>query len=287
MATTINPGYQGYAEIGDDQIRFSDASIVATQTINIPDLMMGDHDRDAYNYGPIEVSGSISGPVTEKFGSNILPWAVKRISGTCERLEERDITLYYYCGGDNGQRTFTGMYANSVNFSVSAGDVANFSLDTVGKGAEAWQSNTNPTPLQDIPEKIITWDQVSLSISGSGPGATVLSEVAFSDFDFTVENNLETVYSLSQDNMFPFDIVPGLRNINGSMTVYNIHDVDGVDNWGGYEAGTTSVIRFNIGPVSVSANVQLHRIEPSSSVGPVTATIGFTGVTHQSGSVWE
>ena len=33
--------------------------------------------------------------------------------------------------------------------------------------------------------------------------------------------------------------------------------------------------------------VRFHRVEPASSVGPIISTIGFTGVSHQTGSAWE
>ena len=287
----VHPGYRGIAIISavTNEVRFADANITARQEINAPDLIMGDWDHDAYVYGPIEVGGTISGPVTETFASgavgSLWDWAVKR-TAPCGDLTTSTITLYYYCGGTDGNtRTFQGMLGNSVNFSVAAGDIANFSIDVLGKSAGAWTNATPPHVTRA--EKLITWDKVSVSVSGAGPGASALSNVNYSNFDFTISNNLETVYSLAQSNLFPFEIVPGLRTITGTLSVYNTPQADGVDTWDSYTAGNVSTLTFNIGTLSIDMKVQFHRIEPTSSVGPIISTLGFTGVTHQTGAAWE
>jgi hypothetical protein len=120
----INPGYRGLATIGGvGQVRFSDANITAKQEINAPDLIMGDWDHDAYVYGKIEVSGSISGPVTETFvqgsgGGGLWDWGVVR-NAPCGTLDANAVTLYYYCDSETGQgssRTFSDVKVNSLNF---------------------------------------------------------------------------------------------------------------------------------------------------------------------------
>ena len=203
------------------QVRFADAGITARQEVNAPDIIMGDWDHDAYVYGPIEVGGSISGPVTETFvgagGTGLWDWGVKRI-GNCGTLSDSEVTLYYYCGGtaSNG-RTFTGMLVNSLNFSCAAGDIAQFSLDILGSGVGAnngWISSGSATPHFTTAEKLITWDKVGVTITSVGDSDFVLpANIAYSNFDFTIANNLETVYSLGQTDLFPFEIVPGLREL--------------------------------------------------------------------------
>ncbi|MFA5312401.1 MAG: phage tail tube protein [Methanomassiliicoccales archaeon] len=282
----VFPGYRGWANIeGVGPVRFGDASITAKQEIVAPDMIMGDWDHDAYYYGPIEVGGSISGPVTETFAkaNGLWDWGVKRVG--CGVLSTGTITLYYYCGSTgNRARAFTGMTCNSLNFSCTAGDVANFSIDVLGASAGPWL--TSDPILFSSPEKLITWDKVFVRASGGGPGGSALTTVNYSNFDFTISNNLETVYSLSQSDLFPFEIVPGLRTITGTLSVYNIPQADGVTNWSNYAAGTTSQIEFSIGGLSITMKVQFHRIEPASSVGPIISTLGFTGVTHQTGTGW-
>lgn len=287
----VYPGYRGLADIAAvGQVRFADAGITARQEINAPDLIMGDWDHDAYVYGPIEVGGTISGPVTETFvsgsgGGGLWDWGVKR-NGTCGTLTDSDITLYYYCGGsDSRARTFSGMLVNSLNFSCAAGDIAQFSIDILGSSAGAWLSS-DPPHFTDS-EKLITWDKVGVSLTGGDDNFTPPANIAFSNFDFTISNNLETVYSLGQPNLFPFEIVPGLRGITGSISVYNTPEADGVDTWDDYLASGTGTITFDIGGLSIDMKVRFHRIEPASSVGPIISSIGFTGVTHQTGSAWE
>jgi len=277
MAETIHPGYLGLVDIsGVGRVRFTDSNITARQEVNAPDIIMGDYDHDAYVFGKIEVGGTISGPVTETFGAagGLWSWATSR-TGTCKELSEAGVTVYYYC---EKSRAFSGMKVNSVNFSCSAGDIAQFSIDLMGKSAADWGTGT--TSYEDA-EKLITWDKVSVSVGGTGPGATALTNVSFSNFDFTVSNNLEPVYSLSQANLFPVQVVEGLRTITGSLSVFNAPEVDGVETWDEYVAANVSTLTFNVGDLSVTANVQFHRVEPAASVGPVVSTVAFTGVTHQ------
>jgi len=288
----INPGYRGLAFIpGVGQVRFESANISAKQEIIAPDLIMGDWDHDAYVYGKIEVGGSISGPVTETFvngalGGGLWDWGVVR-TAPCGTLQEIDgLILYYYCEGASGgsNRTFDGMKVNSLNFNVTAGDIANFSIDVNGTFAGTWGTG-NPPNFTDA-EKLITWDQTSVSITPGFSGGT-LTDVDFQSFDFTIANNLEPVYTLSQPNLFPVQIVDGLRTITGSLTVFNTPNEDGADTWLDYIASNTATIAFNIGSLDIDMKVQFHRVEPSSQVGPITSTIAFTGVTHQTGVAWE
>jgi len=277
----VYPGYMGLADIGGTLVRFADANIVATQSVEAPDLIMGDYDRDAYVYGKIEVGGSISGPVTETFssavGGSVWDWATDR--DDCGNPTEKDMNLYYFCGGtENTSRSFTGMLVNSVNFSCSAGDIAQFSIDVMGRSAGPWGSG-DPPPFTTV-EKLVTWDKVSVSISGSTEFAPAV-DVGYSNFDFTVSNNLEAVYSLGQANLFPYDIVPGLRQISGSISVYNVPSSNGFDRWDDYDATPIGTIQFNIGTLVVNAKVRFHRVEPANSVGPIMSTVAFTGVGPQ------
>jgi len=280
-------GYRGIADVdGIGNVRFGDASITATQEVIAPDMIMGDWDHDAYYFGPITVGGSMSGPVTETFasGTGLFGWGAKR-TGTCGELSAHDVTLYYYCGtpaigNTMNYRTFTDMYINSLGFSCAAGDVANFSIEFMGKSAGSWSSG-NPPEFQ-TPEKIITWEKCGISITGGSETSGVdVSGLAFSNFDFTIANNIETVYSLSQTDLFPYELVPGLRTISGTLSVYNTPTFDGHLAWDDYVAAGVSTITFNIGALSVDLKVRFHRVQPASSVSPIISTVGFTGVTHQ------
>lgn len=296
MAVQVYPGYRGLADIaGVGQVRFGDASVTARQSVEAPDLIMGDWDHDAYVFGKIEVGGTISGPVTETFvsgsggGTGIWAWGVTRYND-CGTLNSADTTLYYYCGGTEYRaRQFTGMYVNTLGFSCSAGDVAQFNIDLMGtglSGTNGWV-NTDP-PHFTTAEKLITWDRVTLTIlPGANAEFTPPANIAYSNFDFSISNNLQAVYNLGQANLFPAAIVPGLRTITGSISVYNTPQADGKDAWIDYLASEVSTIGFNIGGLTLDMKVRFHRVEPASSTGPIVSTVAFTGVTHQSGTAWE
>jgi len=292
----VFPGYMGLADIsGVGQVRFSDASISAKQTVDAPDLVNGDWDHDAYNYGKIEVGGSIAGPVTETFmsgsggGAGLWNWGVCR-HGACGILNAEDVTLYYYCNGGGSEyrsRAFSGMLVNSLGFSCAAGDVAQFTMDIMGSSAAPWGSS-NPPPKTDA-EKLLTWDKVGIVITDGGDGDAPTSslELAYSNFDFTISNNLNPVYSLGQKDLFPFEIVPGMRTITGTLSIYNTPQADGFNTYDLYDAKNPCTISFTIGSIVLDMKVRFHRIEPSLNPNVVVSSLGFSGLTHQSGPAWE
>jgi len=291
----VHAGYRGIARFSTvtEDVRFADANITARQEINAPDLIMGDWDHDAYVFGKIEVGGSISGPVTETFADaagGLFPWAVKR-NGNCGTLDPADLELWYYCGTGTNYRSFTGLFCNSIQFSCAAGDVAQFSIDVVGTSATALTNST--APQRTTAEKLVTWDKVGVTITAGDIVIPVTGR--YSNFDFTIANNVETVYGLGQTDLFPFDIVPGLRTITGSLSVYNTPNFPGANDYEAYCADQPATISFSIGgstacgstSLDIDMKVRFHRIEPTSAVGPIVSTVAFTGVTHQTGSPWE
>ena len=278
---SINPGYMGYAKIGEGIVRFQDANITVRQEINAPEIVMGNYDRVVYTYATAEVGGSISGPVTENFSSDaaggIWEWATQR-DQTCGGLESNSVDLYYFCGNGGKSRSFQNMFVNSLNFSCSAGDIAQFSLDVLGKGPSSDITWGEYGTKQDLVEKLVTWDVVSVGVSLPDFEGD-FDQDAFSSFDLTISNNLETVYAIHENaDYFPFDIVPGVRSVSGSLSVYNIPEVNGADDYGAFEADQIGTMTFDIGSGTLTAKVQFHRVEPSLSTGPIISTVGFTGV---------
>jgi hypothetical protein len=305
--SNIHPGYRGLADIeGIGPVRFGDASLSYKQAINAPDMIMGDWDHDAYCFDKIEVGGSIGGPVTETFiagtsGGGLWDWGVKR-STTCGTLSTKNMTLYYYCGGEYNARKFSGMLVNSLNFSCAAGDMSNFSLDLMGTGLDengipwpnyGWMTESPPeyTAFAFPAERIITWDKIGITITpGENAEFTPPDTIAWSNFDFNISNNLQPVYAIrdrEKQNLYPFEIVPGLRTVSGTLSAYNAPQSNGKDRWDDYFAHQVSTIGFFIGDLEIDMKVRFHRVEPTSSTGPITSTIGFTGVTHQTGTAWE
>ena len=286
----VNPGYMGYAEVAGltSKVRFTDASINARQDINAPDLVMGHWDHNAYVFQKIEIGGTISGPVTENFAlstGSVWEWAVKR-SGTCGTLTPHDVGLFYYCSTGTGtsNKLFPNMRVNSLTFSCAAGDIAQFSLDVLGAetptwgGAGSWSADTDE-------EKLMTWDQCAVSVTAGDEEVGDLGTSAFSNFTFTINNNIQTIYAIGAgtalNNLYPFDLVPGMRGITGSLSVYNVPQVDGAEKWTDYAANQMGSVTFSIGATTFTMKVRFHRVEAASSVGPIISTVAFTGVGWQ------
>jgi len=288
----IYPGYRGIANVGGNQFRFADANITAKQEVRLEDIVMGTWDYDAYVYGPVDISGSINGPATENFvtggASSIWQWATKR-QPPCGEMLENDVELWYYCGSaGNNYRKFSKLLVNTVGFSCAAGDIAQFTLDVMGYlPPTVWASST--PPLFTSVEKFITWDKVSITLTPGADGGFTSPPISmrWSNFDFTVANQLTPQYAIvptgasPAPNLFPVDVVPGLRKLTGTMTCYNIPMSNGVDRWDDYLANNFGSITFNIASIALTFNCRFHRVEPASKVGPITSTIGFTGVGNQ------
>jgi hypothetical protein len=393
----IYAGYRGVATIAGTQLRFENADIAAKQTVNMPDLVTGDFDRNAYNYAKIEYGGNISGPITESFlagSDSILKWACQRnndfsTAPRCGGLTSNDIYLYYYC---NKARQFRNFLVNSLTITAQAGEVATFSLDVIGIDADDWENETSP-PHKTAAEKLLTWDKVNVSIipnvniasfhdpadnppntpdSSSTPNSgfadpnssytcpdstntftdpkdiphynehptnnpddqtatdnvylrsfpgnpsfdTQAIQLPFQNFTFTVANNVEPQYSLSQSNLKPFDVIPGQRQISGSFTAYNVPDFHGFDNFDDYCAGVLCgpnfpfenddpscngptinehLVKFSLSSecpdpdigAEIIMRVRFNRVEPTLSAGVITSNVAFNGVGHQSGELWE
>jgi len=280
----VHAGYMGTATVAGNSFRFNNCSLMAKQEVQTEDLVMGDWNKDAYVYGKISVGGGIGGPVTETFatGANsILTWACKR--SACGLLTPNSVDLYYYCDSTGKRsRTFSNVYVNTLNFDCTAGEICNFSLDLLGTDFTSWGS-TSPTRNTKV-EKLLTWDKVNLVV-GSQP-------LKYSTFSFTVSNNLNPVYALGQANLKPYDIVPGLLSITGSITMYDISDAfDGWLTWNDYGPANTlsaeNTLTFYIGTTPITIKAQFNRLEPTLTPGVITSTVAFTGVGPQTGTIWS
>ena len=262
---TIYAGYIGIATLGGYTYRITEGNIAAVQDVNAPDVIMGDYFHDAWNYGPAQVGGTISGPLTEN-SKNLWDWATSR--DPCGELSGRTVTINYSCG--DSVRVTSAMIS-SLNLSVSAGDVAQFSVQFTGKNEPSYGSGQGVSYVEA--EKLITWDECSCSLMGDGEGFA---------FDLTWNNNPMPVPVMGEGTLWPNTILGGLVTINGSLSFYNVGQDGGARSWTAYSAeGAATSIKFRLGPINANIKAALHRITPSSNPGVVTSTVGFSGVTHQ------
>ncbi len=288
----VKPGFRGYAEIAgtDNKVRFQSFGVNANQDIEAPDLVMGDDTHNAWAYGKVDVSGSISGPVTESTGVFI--------DALEANLVEEDgvtINVKYY---DGYTRTFTGVRLNQYTFNVSAGEVVNFTLDLMGVTIEE-----GPVDMQGYTkgEKLITWDKSSIRVGDlhlDENGEPNYQALGFYDglqsFSFTASNNFQRMFVLGRSDLFG-DLVEGIKDVTGNIVSYQDKASEantiasGVNYWDQYDGDYAYPISFYIGDnMIVSATVRFHRGTSELSTGPVVTTMNFKGVTtHGRGQITQ
>ena len=279
----VNAGYMGWLDVNGKQLRITDSSLVAKQEPQSPDLMGGNWDRLAWNFGKVEISGTVSGPIDEFFdlSGGIWDWATKRDSCGAMLLNN-PVTVYYYCDsvGQEGM-LFPQLLVNSMTISCAAGDVAKFSLDLVGAGEISYVAYEHPTQLNDA--KLLTWDKVAAAITNIGQSAGTIGTANMSNFEFSINNNITAQYALGQPNLFPFALVTGIRTITGSFSVYNITGPLGRDKWDNYSAAPHGEISFSLANQTFSPiYAEFHRVTPAGQVGPIVSTINYLGIGVQS-----
>ncbi len=249
----IQPGYMGYAVIDGSTYRFDSANIGIDQDVIAPDMAEGSRFRMGYALGGALIQGSISGPLTQQSTSEL--WQ----KATVHDLEEIPITITYYTGRS---LNFNGII-NSFSFSVSAGDVATYSIDIMGRPADQGGGGGGGVPQEEI---LLTWDQID----------------AFRDnmqsFEITANNNAEAIYVIGQDNLSPVKILPGKLTVTGSVTMFGVPGtITAKDQLSG---AITDVLNIYDGMPGMG--VIFHGVSPQGQTGPVVFTENFTCVGESS-----
>ena len=281
MATTITPGFTGYAKADTNYLRFNSCSVNALQEVEAPDMVMGDYTHNAWAYGKIEVGGQISGPLTESTMAFInYVWA-----------GNRNIDIKYYGGF---RRRFTGMWVNSITINITAGEVVQFTADFIGKG---WSTTAAGTmSVYTNPEKLVTWDKCSLfrgAQSSSDFSAATHEIQHLQSFSMTISNNITRQFAIKASDLYG-NLVRGMSAVTGSLVNYELKSAEGflggstqtgegAEHWNAYENDAYYPIKFSVGGYDVRATVVFHRASSELSVGPVMTTIGFTGIGHWGG----
>jgi hypothetical protein len=273
----IHMGYMGSADIGGTVVKITSSSINRVQTVEAPELVQGDFVKKAVNYGKVEIGGNISGPCAENSIVSLWTQATSRIADGDHMSTPVDITIAYY---KSASQSFAGCYINSFQLSVTAGEVAQFTIDFMGKGVPG-ESTATGSSTTTACEKLITWDKCSFT-GGSVPDTQVQS------YTMTVGNGLQRAYVLNQDDLYPADVLAGMQNVTGSVSIYGDGSpqgqmplgVFGADHWDDYTPATdVQAITVTIGAgVTASANVMFNRPEANAATGPTIYTVGFTGV---------
>lgn len=302
MAGDIHMGYMGYADINGTVMKITGSSLNPVQNINAPMLVQGSYLRKAWNYGPVEVGGNVTGPAGQQTFESLWELGEERNSSKSDRLAEESITvdLQYVQSTATGsttdnRRRFTGCSINTMTISVTAGDVATFTIEFFG-GSNDWGASSSfgvdvdsgGTPGAVICERLITWDQCLATI----PGSMNMAQETLESWDVTLNNNLSRIYSLGQDNYFPIQILAGIKEVNGTFGVYapnapldpqGTAPYFGADQYGDYVGDVSaSTIQFAVGGVDLfptsSISIVTARTEAAATTGPAIYTVRWEGV---------
>ena len=252
---TILPGFMGYLNFAGLGIPFDSASVARDQSLFLPDLMVGDPDRIGWAYGQRLVTGSFSGPIPVADVSNLWAWAFSRnADGTL--TNSGDLTIEYFY--DEGI-IWENCKINSMSFSVSAGDIANYSIDVMGLGEGS--GTVGRMDCEDTTPTLITWRECAF---GSTP--------FISGFEISIANNLQPAFVVSSAaNFYPDALVESPRTITGNIQQY------GVDVPPANGNVTVSFGSFNIN----AQNVIFHGRAPAANPSTVISTYNYTAVCDQ------
>ena len=204
---TISAGFMGKVTVGANAIYVNSCNIARKQGVQIPDAVMGTYKRVVGGADKISIEGSCSGPVTDSFTS-IWGLALDRTTDGCPQPQKVDITVDLGC--DNDVHTYNVMI-NSATLSCTAGDVAQFSFDVIGRNtATSGSSGTLGSG------RVVTWD--SIVIEGA-PGSGEVASVTM-----TVANACVPIYKIPTTagvgTLWPDEIIGGIQTITGSVGIY-------------------------------------------------------------------
>jgi hypothetical protein len=258
----VHMGYIGVAAIQSSHFNntkpipvfLTGSSLNPVQNINAPDLVQGQFVKHAWNFDKIEIGGNITGPIDENHSSVFdAAWVRKVPTGFTEdpftstavapgselspdHLVVEDMTIYiayYRSGTAKDLRVFGNCAINSYELTVTAGDVASFTIDFYSAGTTAFAGEpTDALNTQELPStgdqltapcaKLVTWDRCAFKIEDSAGDNIPIGVQAFT---FTVNNNLQRVYKIRSNEvaamtLYPVELVAGFRDVTGNVTVY-------------------------------------------------------------------
>lgn len=260
-------GYMGSATIDGVQVYLTGSSLNPVQQINAPDVVQGSVIKRIWNWGKVEVGGNCTGPLAQGMGG-IWSDATSRTNDLPNPSGGMDVTISYIEGGS---RSFGGVHINTMEVSVTAGEVAQFSIDFLGAAYNGAGSGGGAGGTGCV--VLVTWDQCDASVAG-GTGDVQGASL-------NVNNNLERLYRLDQDSMNAFTVLGGFKEITGSVSYYAEgqpgEGTASIDNC----AQDTGGVNVNFGTKcgggpSFGGVAAIQRAEASATTGPGIYTYNFT-----------
>jgi len=161
-----------------------------------------------------------------------------------------------------------------MDFNITAGDVLNVSIDVLAK---SMSGPTSGTISYTTPEKLITWDKVSVEVSGG----YFLTKIQ--GFSLSINNNAAYIYTgkpngsgsaTDKESLFPYDIRLGTQEVSGSVMVY----LDQGEEFIPIVLANPYTIKFILPGLTITMPVVFNSQNLAGVVGPVITTIPFVGV---------
>lgn len=226
-------GYIGYVEIlggnqyfpGIQRLRATTADLKATQTIDKPNVVDGMYDNTVYKLNPIEIAGNITFPAimeatanTASVADNLWSCAFYRDnSGRIAELQEIDIK--YYSGWAYAYKQ---NIVNSYEFSVTQGDQVNINVGLISRERTETVMPTLGLGAYGLRNtRIVTWNDATVNFK-AGTNGTVLGQNSIRSFTITLNNNAQRYYVIGTGDLYPVDIAPTKRTIDGSIVVMGV-----------------------------------------------------------------
>lgn len=281
---SFHMGYVGYAKLGATVVRIQSSSLNPVQAINSPELVGGEFNKRAWNYGAIETGGNITGPLGESTSLSLAQLAWNRHADGDKMADTITVEIYFYKGSAGGGRSFAGCQVGSFALSVTAGDVATFTAEFMGTQVTAL-GNGGYTDLAC--EKLVTWDKCGVVFSAGGE----VANEAIQAWNMNINNNLKRIQRIGQPNLFPVEILAGMRDVTGTMSVYATDFNEalltttgappyfGADSYDAYDAATPVTVTFQAGAlISIPLKAYFGRSEINAGTDTSIYNLNFTGL---------
>lgn len=250
-----NSGFRGIAVIDGTYMRFSSFDVNVKQDPNVFLPSYGGISlRTVFSMGTKDITATISGPLTEYKGTTLYNLA---------HSQSEFMTDIKYYG--NQVRRLLGCKIDSLSFTVSAGDVINFSANIIAK--ESIMKN-NLSLSYTKSEKIYTHDKGMVLFQDG------THERGVTSFTYTISNELKPIKTA--ESLGVNIIGNAVQNVSGQITFLNKDTLMVPETNGEYGLEFKNV-SFIIGDFSVLHDIVIHPSENIQlSTGIVLSNINWT-----------
>jgi hypothetical protein len=243
MNTQAQVGYIGSVQLqpetGSDTsskivVRVTSSDIRTSQDIQYPDVVDSRVDNTIYQVGPKVTGGNLSFPLvhegsslgslsasctsdTDTLAAKLWQFAAQR-DGYGRMANRLSAHVRY---ADNTAFTYPGCYVNSMTWNVVQQDVVNVTAELFGgsnpllpdPNRTNYSGDANPSFLS--PARVVTWNDAQIEVFND-TGSRILSGQSIREFNLTVNNALERVYTMN-GKLAVQDIVPKKRELSGTI----------------------------------------------------------------------